>query len=120
MNHTLHNWSMTNTHRGRILEKVTENELFRRYHPHAPPSSLCLRRYMLECEVDLNRKYKMDLLPGGEKCALSCMDREARPFVGPNLYVTPRESLTPFLQAGNGTVDSAYQCLHTCMGGTAW
>lgn len=31
--------------------------------------------------------------------------------MGPNLYVTPAGSMTPFHQDGNGTVDSAHQCL---------
>lgn len=34
-----------------------------------------------------------------------------RPFMGPNLYITPPGSFTNFHQDGHGTVDSGHQCL---------
>ena len=36
---------------------------------------------------------------------------EARPFMGPNLYVTPPASFTHFHQDGHGTVDSGHLCI---------
>lgn len=35
----------------------------------------------------------------------------ARPFMGPNLYVTPPAAFTHFHQDGHGTVDSGHLCL---------
>lgn len=34
-----------------------------------------------------------------------------RPFMGPNLYITPPGSYTIFHQDGHGTVDSGHLCL---------
>ena len=36
---------------------------------------------------------------------------DARPFMGPNLYVTPPASFTHFHQDGHGTVDSGHLCI---------
>ncbi|CAM9790986.1 unnamed protein product, partial [Choristocarpus tenellus] len=52
-----------------------------------------------------------DLFPGGENCALQYVPTEGRPFMGPNLYITPPGSMTHFHQDGHGTVDSGHQCL---------
>ena len=38
----------------------------------------------------------------------------ARPFMGPNLYITPPCSFTQFHQDGYGTVDSGHLCLSGC------
>lgn len=46
-------------------------------------------RYLPECANNLHRELKMDLLPGGGLCATQYMPRESRPFLGPNLYMTP-------------------------------
>jgi hypothetical protein len=35
----------------------------------------------------------------------------ARPFMGPNLYVTPPSPFTHFHQDGHGTVDSGHYCM---------
>lgn len=47
------------------------------------------RRYLPECANDLSREFKMDILPAGARCAMQHMPRESRPFLGPNLYITP-------------------------------
>ncbi|KAL7553995.1 hypothetical protein ACHAWF_017589 [Thalassiosira exigua] len=39
------------------------------------------------------------------------MNANGRPFMGPNLYVTPPSSFTHFHQDGHGTVDSGHLCL---------
>eukprot|EP00903_Cladosiphon_okamuranus_P010291 g9742.t1 len=70
-----------------------------------------LTRYLPECANDLSRQFKMDILPAGARCAMQHMPRESRPFLGPNLYITPPGSWTQFHQDGNGTVDSGHQCL---------
>lgn len=35
----------------------------------------------------------------------------ARPFMGPNMYVTPPAAFTHFHQDGHGTVDSGHLCI---------
>jgi len=52
-----------------------------------------------------------ELLPGGEVCMMHEVNTGGRPFMGPNLYVTPPASFTHFHQDGHGTVDSGHQCL---------
>lgn len=42
------------------------------------------------------------------------LPESARPFMGPNMYLTPPGSFTSFHQDGFGTVDSG----HTCISGT--
>jgi len=51
------------------------------------------------------------LLPGGIHCMMNLVPTSARPFMGPNLYMTPPGSFTHFHQDGHGTVDSGHQCL---------
>lgn len=51
------------------------------------------------------------LLPGGIHCMMNLVPTSARPFMGPNLYMTPPGSFTHFHQDGYGTVDSGHQCL---------
>ncbi|CAM9360246.1 unnamed protein product [Ascophyllum nodosum] len=70
-----------------------------------------LTRYLPECANNLGREFMMDIMPGGSTCAMQYMPRESRPFLGPNLYITPPGSWTHFHQDGNGTVDSGHQCL---------
>ncbi|CAM9870516.1 unnamed protein product [Discosporangium mesarthrocarpum] len=48
-----------------------------------------LTRYMPELCMDLSRNFKLDTLPGGANCALQNVAQEARPFMGPNLYISP-------------------------------
>jgi len=42
---------------------------------------------------------------------MNCVNPNGRPFMGPNLYVTPPSSFTHFHQDGHGTVDSGHLCL---------
>lgn len=51
------------------------------------------------------------VLPGGSQCMMNSVTPEARPFMGPNLYVTPPASFTHFHQDGHGTVDSGHLCI---------
>jgi len=52
-----------------------------------------------------------NILPGGLHCMMNSVNVEARPFMGPNLYLTPPASFTHFHQDGHGTVDSGHACL---------
>uniref|UniRef100_A0A7S4EEL1 DUF6824 domain-containing protein n=1 Tax=Pseudo-nitzschia australis TaxID=44445 RepID=A0A7S4EEL1_9STRA len=51
------------------------------------------------------------VLPGGSHCMMNSVTADARPFMGPNLYVTPPASFTHFHQDGHGTVDSGHLCI---------
>jgi len=51
------------------------------------------------------------LLPGSQFCLMHAVNAAGRPFMGPNLYITPPGSFTNFHQDGHGTVDSGHQCL---------
>jgi len=51
------------------------------------------------------------ILPGGAHCMMNQVATSARPFMGPNLYLTPPGAFTHFHQDGHGTVDSGHQCL---------
>ncbi len=51
------------------------------------------------------------VLPGGSHCMMNSVTPDARPFMGPNLYVTPPASFTHFHQDGHGTVDSGHLCI---------
>eukprot|EP00557_Chaetoceros_sp_GSL56_P005613 CAMPEP_0176496820 /NCGR_PEP_ID=MMETSP0200_2-20121128/11393_1 /TAXON_ID=947934 /ORGANISM="Chaetoceros sp., Strain GSL56" /LENGTH=931 /DNA_ID=CAMNT_0017894789 /DNA_START=80 /DNA_END=2875 /DNA_ORIENTATION=+ len=51
------------------------------------------------------------LLPGGKYCMMNAVNVDGRPFMGPNLYLTPPGSFTHFHQDGHGTVDSGHLCL---------
>lgn len=42
------------------------------------------------------------VLPGGSHCMMNPVTSEARPFMGPNLYITPPASFTQFHQDGHG------------------
>jgi hypothetical protein len=48
------------------------------------------------------------VLPGGEHCMMNSVTSNARPFMGPNVYITPPASFTTFHQDGHGTVDSGH------------
>ena len=52
------------------------------------------------------------VLPGGALCMMNSVTSNARPFMGPNLYVTPPAAFTHFHQDGHGTVDSGHLCLN--------
>jgi hypothetical protein len=43
------------------------------------------------------------VLPGGSHCMMNPVTPDARPFMGPNLYITPPASFTHFHQDGHGT-----------------
>jgi hypothetical protein len=61
---------------------------------------------------DFVEKFKLpDCLPGGSHCMMNSVNSKGRPFMGPNLYVTPPASFTHFHQDGHGTVDSGHICL---------
>uniref|UniRef100_A0A7S2YQT9 JmjC domain-containing protein n=1 Tax=Entomoneis paludosa TaxID=265537 RepID=A0A7S2YQT9_9STRA len=49
-----------------------------------------------------------EILPGGEWCMMNGLPQSARPFMGPNMYITPGGSYTQLHQDGNGTVDSGH------------
>ena len=83
----------------------------------------CLEKVLYMIDYDLGKylpKVKEDfvesfplkgILPGGAKCMMNAVNLEARPFMGPNLYLTPPASFTQFHQDGHGTVDSGHMCL---------
>lgn len=52
-----------------------------------------------------------EMLPGGKWCMMNSLPKSARPFMGPNLYVTPGGAYTQLHQDGNGTVDSGHVVL---------
>jgi len=52
-----------------------------------------------------------DVLPGGSYCMMNSVTSNARPFMGPNMYLTPPAAFTHFHQDGHGTVDSGHLCL---------
>ncbi|KAL9189365.1 hypothetical protein ACHAXT_009040 [Thalassiosira profunda] len=80
---------------------------------------VCL--YMLDVDVpkllpraleDLQRNFHLPgILPGGSHCMMNAINAGGRPFMGPNLYITPPCSFTHFHQDGHGTVDSGHLCL---------
>ena len=70
-----------------------------------------LPKFLPELLHDLERNFKLDLLPRGQRCLLRFQPLKGHPFMGPNLYVTPPGSFTHFHQDGHGTVDSGHQCL---------
>jgi len=53
-----------------------------------------------------------NLLPGGLNCMMNSVNQGGRPFMGPNLYITPPDTFTHFHQDGFGTVDSGHLCLN--------
>jgi hypothetical protein len=52
------------------------------------------------------------VLPGGSNCMMNDVTSSARPFMGPNMYITPPAAFTHFHQDGHGTVDSGHLCIH--------
>ncbi|KAK1736014.1 hypothetical protein QTG54_013150 [Skeletonema marinoi] len=61
---------------------------------------------------DLQNNFKLSsILPGGSHCMMNAVNINGRPFMGPNLYITPPSSFTHFHQDGHGTVDSGHLCL---------
>ena len=50
------------------------------------------------------------MLPGSKNCVMNSVNINARPFIGPNLYMRPPGSFTNFHQDGYGTVDSGHLC----------
>ncbi|CAM9938306.1 unnamed protein product, partial [Phaeothamnion confervicola] len=68
-------------------------------------------RHLPEAGRDLAAALRMDLLPAGAHCALQHLPPEGRPFLGPNLYITPPGASTHVHQDGHGTVDSGHLCL---------
>lgn len=51
------------------------------------------------------------ILPGGIHCMMNSVNVNGRPFMGPNVYITPPASFTHFHQDGHGTVDSGHFCV---------
>ena len=72
---------------------------------------LDITRFIPEAAADLRAHFKMDLLPAGDWCMMNSVGSEGRPFLGPNLYITPPGASTVFHEDGNGTVDSGHQVL---------
>ena len=70
-----------------------------------------LSEFLPELAEDFRRSSPLDVFPGGEHCAQRWVTATARPFMGPNLYITPPGGRTWFHEDGNGTVDSGHQCL---------
>ena len=61
---------------------------------------------------DFKHSFKLpDFMPGGAHCMMHSVNAGGRPFMGPNLYITPPASFTHFHQDGHGTVDSGHVCL---------
>jgi len=48
---------------------------------------------------DLQHNFKLpSILPGGNHCMMNAVNASGRPFMGPNLYITPPASFTHFHQ----------------------
>ncbi|KAL3799181.1 hypothetical protein ACHAW5_005458 [Stephanodiscus triporus] len=61
---------------------------------------------------DFQLNFKLPgILPGGSHCMMNAVNANGRPFMGPNLYLTPPTTFTNFHQDGHGTVDSGHWCL---------
>jgi len=77
--------------------------------------------YMLDVDMvkilpqlfeDFQHNFKLPgILPGGSHCMLNAVNVSGRPYMGPNLFITPPSSFTQFHQDGHGTVDSGHLCL---------
>eukprot|EP00986_Skeletonema_menzelii_P003949 scaffold1293_cov139-Skeletonema_menzelii.AAC.4 len=51
---------------------------------------------------DLQNNFKLSsILPGGSHCMMNAVNVNGRPFMGPNLYITPPSSFTHFHQDGH-------------------
>lgn len=71
-----------------------------------------LIKLLPKCFEDLQQNFKLSsILPGGSHCMMNAVNVNGRPFMGPNLYITPPSSFTHFHQDGHGTVDSGHLCL---------
>jgi len=67
--------------------------------------------YMLDLDVvkllpqlfeDVKQNFKLPgILPGGSHCMMNAVNANGRPFMGPNLYITPPSSFTQFHQDGH-------------------
>lgn len=88
-------------------------------------ASASIWQYMLDVDVrkllpdafkDFDDNFLLrDVLPGGSQCMMNAVnDSGGRPFMGPNLYVTPPSAFTHLHQDGLGTVDSGHLCLSGC------
>lgn len=64
-----------------------------------------------QLHADLQRNFRVDLLPGGRHCLQHWLAPECRPFMGPNLFVSPPGPHTWFHEDGGGDVDSGHMCL---------
>jgi len=77
--------------------------------------------YMLDLDLprilprhfsEFSRNFKLhEIMPGGDWCMMNAIPQSARPFMGPNCYVTPGGAYTHMHQDGHGTVDSGHCCL---------
>jgi len=77
--------------------------------------------YMLDVDMvkllpqlfeDVKHNFKLPgILPGGTHCMMNAVNVNGRPFMGPNLYISPPSSFTHFHHDGHGTVDSGHLCL---------
>ena len=73
---------------------------------------LNVTRYLPEAHRDLMENFHLrECLPGGRKCLHRFLPVEGRPFMGPNIYISPPGASTYFHQDGHGTVDSGHLCL---------
>eukprot|EP00554_Chaetoceros_debilis_P012240 CAMPEP_0194110982 /NCGR_PEP_ID=MMETSP0150-20130528/10091_1 /TAXON_ID=122233 /ORGANISM="Chaetoceros debilis, Strain MM31A-1" /LENGTH=1306 /DNA_ID=CAMNT_0038800289 /DNA_START=328 /DNA_END=4248 /DNA_ORIENTATION=+ len=71
-----------------------------------------LKRTLPESHNDFLKNFRLPkCLPGGDFCMMNSVNDLGRPFMGPNLYVTPPGSFTHFHQDGHGTVDSGHMCI---------
>jgi hypothetical protein len=67
--------------------------------------------FLPELNSDLEASLRMPVLPGQRHCLQRFVPSSCRPFMGPNLYITPPGAFTWFHEDGHGTVDSGHQCL---------
>jgi hypothetical protein len=69
-------------------------------------------KYLPALYADFVAGFKLPgTLPGGSHCMMNSVSPNGRPFMGPNVYITPPASFTHFHQDGHGTVDSGHFCL---------
>eukprot|EP00934_Nitzschia_sp_Nitz4_P008353 Nitzschia sp. Nitz4//scaffold74_size92883//47486//53507//NITZ4_004826-RA/size92883-augustus-gene-0.13-mRNA-1//-1//CDS//3329557604//8343//frame0 len=68
-----------------------------------------ITKYLPGVADDFRKAFRLEtILPGGKDCMMNQVPRDARPTMGPNMYVTPPSTFTHFHQDGHGSVDSGH------------
>eukprot|EP00956_Cyclotella_meneghiniana_P028198 scaffold64965_cov79-Cyclotella_meneghiniana.AAC.16 len=102
-------------------ESVAKDEMFTFKDSNGKDISIDISQsYLLDLDMvkflprayeNFTNNFKLsNILPGGAHCMMNAVNVNGRPFMGPNLYMTPPSSFTQFHQDGHGTVDSGHYC----------